>query len=415
MNTHTHTPALGTHYAQLLDLTDPWIVGNTMLDTEANTLTIHITTQKGARLPCPTCNTLCTIYDHREERSWRHLDTMQFVTTIKAQLPRITCPEHGIATVSASWASEHSRFTLLFERFAIDVLKAATSITRAKTILRLSWDQLQLIKTRAVERGLKRRNHDSVQYVGIDEKNFLKGHHYASIATDLVQGRVLDVTEGRKKDSAVTLLNQAIPEEKRELVKAGAMDMWQPFMDAWVEVFGHDTPLVHDKFHVSGYLGKAVDSVRKHEHKALRKDGDDTLTKTKYLWLKNPDTWEDEERQRFNELMKNELRVGRAWGLKEAFRKFWAYKREWAAKRFFDRWYFRATHSRMQPVIKVAKTLKRHIDGLLAYTAHNITNAVSEGLNSKIQSVKANARGFRNFAHYRIAILFECGGLELHP
>jgi transposase len=114
MNTHTHTPALGTHYAQLLDLTDPWIVGNTMLDTEANTLTIHITTQKGARLPCPTCNTLCTIYDHREERSWRHLDTMQFVTTIKAQLPRITCPEHGIATVSASWASEHSRFTLLF-------------------------------------------------------------------------------------------------------------------------------------------------------------------------------------------------------------------------------------------------------------------------------------------------------------
>lgn len=415
MKNHNHTPVLGTHYAQLLDLSDPWIVNDTELDTEAQTLVIHVTTKTGAKLPCPTCGTTCSLYDHREIREWRHLDTMQFTTTIRARLPRVTCPEHSVVTAAVPWAHEHSRFTLLFERFAIDVLRAATSITRAKSILKLSWDQIQLIKTRAVERGLMRRTHEPIPHVGIDEKSFLKGHHYASLANDLDQGRVLDVIEGRKKENAVALLNRAVPEETRGLVEAGAMDMWQPFMDAWGEVFGPDTPLVHDKFHVSGYLGKAVDSVRKREHKTLKKEGRDTLTKTKYLWLKNPDSWEEEEKQRFNVLMQDELKVGRAWALKEAFRKFWEYKREWAAKKFFDRWYFRATHSRLQPIIDAAKTLKRHLDGLLAYIEHAITNAVSEGLNSKIQSIKANARGFRNFAHYRIAILFECGGLDLYP
>jgi transposase len=211
------------------------------------------------------------------------------------------------------------------------------------------------------------------------------------------------------------LLNNAVPEEHRGTVNAGAMDMWPPFMDAWTEVFGPDAPIVHDKFHVSGYLGHAVDRVRRKEHKTLLQKGDDTLTKTKYLWLTNPDAWEEGEKQRFTELMHNELKVGRAWVLKEAFKRFWEYQREWAARRFFTRWYFRATHSRLKPVVEVAKTLKRHLDGLLAYIEHAITNAVTEGLNSKIQSVKASARGFRNFAHYRIAILFHCGKLDMLP
>lgn len=113
--------------------------------------------------------------------------------------------------------------------------------------------------------------------------------------------------------------------------------------------------------------------------------------------------------------MKEKLQVGRAWALKEALRHFWAFVREGAARSFFSRWYFRAIHSHLAPVIQVAKMLKRHIGGLLAHCAHPITNAVTEGLNSKIQSVKSSARGFRNFAHYRIAILFFCGKMEMHP
>lgn len=416
MKNHEHTESLGAHYARLLGLTDPWIVADTVLNTEKQTLDIRITTRSDVSFPCPACGKDVPVYDLREERRWRHLDTMQFTTTIIARIPRITCPKDKVKTVRTPWAGDRSRFTLLFERFAIDVLLATTNVTRAMGVLRISWDQVQLIEERAVARGMARRKtNDDLKHVGIDEKSFLKGHRYAALAVDLDHPRVLDVVEHRTKEAAITLLQQAIPEEARTHIKAGAMDMWQPFMDAWREVVGTEAPIVHDKFHVAGYLGKAVDKVRKAEHKAFRKEGNETLTGAKYLFLKNPDTWDDEESRRFEALMTDELKVGRAWGIKEAFRKFWEYERVWTAERFWSRWYFRATHSRLAPVVEAAKTLKRHLEGILAYITHRITNAATEGLNSKIQSIKASARGFRKFANYRIAILFHCGKLQLYP
>ena len=117
----------------------------------------------------------------------------------------------------------------------------------------------------------------------------------------------------------------------------------------------------------------------------------------------------------FHNLAVDELKVGKAWSIKESFRHFWSYRYQGAAKAFFKSWYFWATHSRLKAVIETAKTIKRHLQGILAYLKHQITNAVTEGLNSKIQSIKANARGFRNFSNYRIAILFHCGKLNLHP
>ena len=415
MKKHTHIPSLTEHYSQLLGLTNPWVVASINLDVSKATLDIHVVEENSSSFSCPECGASASLHDHAPERRWRHLDTMQFTTEIVTSLPRVSCAEHGVKTITVPWADPHAHWTLLFEQFAIEVLRGTSNITRAMTLLKIGWKSAYTIQKRAVERGIARRTDESISHVGIDEKSFLKGHHYASLATDLDQGRVLDVVEGRKKEAAIELLGKAISEKQRDEVKAGAMDMWQPFMTAWKEVFGHDTPLVHDKFHIAGYLGKAVDNVRKSEHKLLKRDGSDTLTKTKYLWLKNPDTWEKEERQRFDLIMKDELKVGRAWALKETFKAFWEYKREWSARRFFDRWYFRATHSRLKPIIKVAKTLKRHLEGLLTYMEHPITNAVTEGLNSKIQLVKASARGFRNFENYRISILFHCGKLEMYP
>jgi transposase len=185
-------------------------------------------------------------------------------------------------------------------------------------------------------------------------------------------------------------------------------------MKAWNSLFP-DAPIVHDRFHIAAYLGKAVDTVRKWEHRILKKNGDDRLTGAKYLFLKNENNRTEAERVRFQELMEGELKVGRAWTLKESFRHFFDCLDRDEAKAFFKRWYFRATHSRLKPMIGVAKLLKRHLDGLLAYCEHGISNAVTEGLNAKIQSIKASARGFRSFKHYRIAILFSCGKLDMMP
>lgn len=411
MKTHTHLPSLEDHYALLLGLVSPWIIRNIELSVENATLDLHVVERDDAAFSCPDCGRPSPLHDHAPERRWRHLDTMQFRTEIVSRLPRVSCETHGVLTVSVPWASAHSRWTLLFETFAIKVLLGTSNVTRAMALLGIGWEQVQSIRERAVVRGLSRRDEEVVPYVGIDEKSFLKGHRYASLMTDLGRGRVLDVVPDRTKESARTLIERALTPIQLSGVKAAAMDMWRPFLDAWRDA--SSSPVVHDRFHASKYLGEAVNAVRKMENRSLRKDGNDLLVGSKYLFLKN--TLEGDDKARFRALMDEDLKVGKAWAIKEAFRHFWAYSRVCIARSFFDRWYFHATHSRLAPIIAVAKMLKRHLEGLLSHCAHPITNAVTEGLNSKIQYVKASARGFRNFEHYRIAILFYCGKLEMLP
>lgn len=173
--------------------------------------------------------------------------------------------------------------------------------------------------------------------------------------------------------------------------------------------------IVHDKFHISKYLNEAVDKVRRKEHKEFMSEGDETLKGAKYLFLKNPENMSDNERERFKALRMDNLKAGRAWSIKEQFSEFWTYSYQASAKKFFDQWCWWATHSRLKPMADVAKLMKRHLDNILTYLRHQITNAMMEGFNSKIQTIKANARGYRNFANYRIAILFYCGKLELYP
>jgi len=113
--------------------------------------------------------------------------------------------------------------------------------------------------------------------------------------------------------------------------------------------------------------------------------------------------------------IQSELKTSRAWTLKESFAGFWQQEGRWHAEGYFSKWYSRAIRSRLEPVKKVAKSLKNHLDGLLNYFIHPITNAVTEGLNSRIQEIKANARGFRSFHNYRTRILFFCGKLTFSP
>lgn len=119
---------IDSHYTQALGLTEPWRVSGVTLDTNATTVDIEVI-YDGSHAPCPECGKECHIRDARESRRWRHLDMMQFVTTIHAKTPRTGCPEHGVKSIPVPWADEHSRFTLLFERFAVEVLQAAASVS----------------------------------------------------------------------------------------------------------------------------------------------------------------------------------------------------------------------------------------------------------------------------------------------
>src|ERR1035437_6502830 len=298
----------------------------------------------------------------------------------------------------------------VFSAYDRDDATAGAVITQAVEFWGMT---AQEIMRRAVERGLERRQLEDLKHLGMDEKSFKRGQSYVTLLTDLDQSRVLDVVQERTSEAADQLWETLTPEQK-QTVEAVAVDMWEPFIRT-IEKQVPDADIVHDKFHVSKYLGEAVDQVRRQEHKELMAQGDETLKGTRQLWLYNPENFSPEQIEEFSALKDLELKVARAWAAKELFSKFWNYQEEGWARRFFKDWFGWVSRSRLKPVVEVAQMLKRHLDNLLTYLKHHITNAVTEGLNSKIQSLKSAARGFRNFRNYRIRILFFCGKLNLYP
>ena len=404
---------LEKHYHELLGLTDGWTV--TKVELEMANLRVEIEVEwTGPRVvTCPECGEGVPLYDLRDERTWRHLDVMQFETLLKCRVPRCKCPEHGVQTILTPWAGKHSRFTLLFEAFAVRVMQACDNLDAACRLLRLNWSQGNEIRKRAVERGLAQRKNEPMEYVGIDEKSFGKGHDYGSILTDLVGKRVWEVKPERTQEAAKELL-ETLTQEQREQILAVAIDMWPAFMNAATEKMPM-AQIVHDRFHVAKHLNEAVDLVRKQENRTLLKQGDKSLVGAKYLFLKRTENLGQEALTRFEELRDSKLKVARAWAIKELFDDFWSFEFLADAKDFFKDWYRWATHCRLKPVIQVAKRLKKHWNGLQGYILHPISNATAEGFNSKIQNIKASARGFRNFDNFRYAILFYCGKLDLLP
>jgi len=396
-------------YRQLLGLEKPWTVSDVKVDFGTRQVEVFVEWPKGEPAPCPVCGKKYGTYDHRDERRWRHLDTMQFTTVLVCRIPRIECPEHGVKSVAVPWADQKSRYTALFERLAIDILLNTANLADANKLLNLTWDESHQVRKRAVERGLERRDDSEVRAIGVDEKSFGKGQDYVTVVTDLDKHRVLDVQAGRTQESLETAL-QELPAG----IEVVAMDMWKAY-EAAVAAKLSNADIVHDRFHVTKQLNKAVDTVRKLEHKELMAQDDTRLKNSKYLWLTNPENMTDAQMERFNALRGMELKVCRARAISDMFRAFWEQSTLRDALIFFTHWFHWATHARLKPIAVAAKTIKNHLPNLLTYIKHRVTNAVSEGYNSKIQLIKAAARGFRNLTNFRIAILFYCGGLDVYP
>lgn len=401
-------------YEQILGIESPWYVERVELKLECGQVHVHLEHTGEAIWECPQCGRACPLHDHTESRRWRHLDTCQYQTLLYAATPRTNCPEHGVHAVRLPWAEPHSRFTLLFERLAIDWLQVASQKAVADR-LGLSWDEVHGIMERAVARGLARRQADPIPRIGVDEKSFRKGHKYATLVNDLDRGRVLYVARERKEASLDGFWG-TLTQEQLASIQAVAMDMCEAYQSSVRQhVPDADEKIVFDKFHVAKNLSEAVDRVRRAENKVLRAEGDKTLVGTRYQWLRNPDNFTDDQWRRFAALRKSNLKTARAWALKEQAMVLWDFKYEKSARKHFAWWFRWATHSRLKPVVEKARMLKSHLPNILTYLKHGITNATSESLNSKIQWIKYTARGFRNFDNFTTAIYFHCGGLDLLP
>src|SRR6266511_1319280 len=381
-------------YQQLLGLAAPWTVDRVELSVGDQRVDVWVEHPRGHRFTCPepACGRQLGVYDHVDERSWRHLDSCQFLTYLHARPPRVDCPEHGVHQVHLPWAEPMSRFTTLFERLAIDVLTEC-DVAGAARLLRISWDEARHLIGRAVGRG----------------------QDYITVVSDLDAGTVEHLADERRQASLDGYFTR-FTSQQREQIRAVAMDMWEPYITSVrAHLTDPDDKIVFDRYHVMGYLTTAVDTVRKREHRALAAAGNNLLARSKYLWLYSVENLPDRHVERFAALRRADLKTGRAWAIKENLRRLWSYLDPDWGKRHWRKWYFWATHSRLAPVIDAARTLKRHEAGLLSYFAHRITNAGAESLNSRIQAIRVSARGYRNRENFKTAIYFHCGGLQLYP
>ena len=406
-------------YQRVLGLEEPWRVEQVKLDVPGKRVDIALSHREQVTWCCPHCQRELSCYDHVAERTWRHLDTCQFQTHLRARLPRVKCPEHGVVQVAAPWAQPHGRFTLLFERWIIDVLQATDTVSGTCELLGISWDEAFGVMQRAVERGRQRKREQAdaepVTHVGVDEKAFRKGHSYMTVVCDLDESTVEHVADDRKAESLGEYF-ESLTDEQRQAIQAVAMDMWPAYIKATHEHLPLAAEkIVFDRFHILKLMNEAVDQVRKQEHRRLQAQGDDRLKGTKYLWLYAKQNLPDKHRPTFNTLRAENLRTSRAWAIKETLRSLWDYRSATWARKFFAKWFGWARRSQLAPIKKVALTLQRHLPNILTYCRHPITNGVAEGLNSRIMTIKRKACGYRNRENFKTAIYFFCGGLNLYP
>ncbi len=400
-------------FADLLSIRRPWVVVRVLTDHGRNRVDVYVDHEKGIQGRCPVCNEFFSIYDHGPEREYRHLDVCQMSTYIHVRLPRIKCPRHGVRQVVSEFGDERSGMTRAFERRLIDIAQSCDIQATAK-LTKVTWDQCWGTIERAVERGQQRKTLRIPERIGVDEKSIAKGHVYETLVYDQDRGTVEFVCDSRDQDSLEAYYQQFSKEELAG-VKSVSMDMWDPYIAATKAFVPFaERKIVFDRYHIMRYVVDAVDAVRKQEHRTLMKGGIEILKGTKYLWLTSEENLTADAREEFETLRAKNLKVARAWAIKENIRRMWDYSYEGSMRKYFAEWFRWATHSRLAPMVKAAYTIKRHIDNVVTYARHRITNALAESINGKIEKIKRMACGFRNRSHYRIAIYFHCGGLDLY-
>lgn len=400
-------------YHKLLGLKDPWYVDRIEIDENAERIDVWVKHHNPIRVCCPECHEFHSTYDHAPEREFQHLSTCNMKTFVHVRFPRVNCPTHGVRQILSEFGEPNSHMTYQFEQYVISLAEEC-SVAAVARLTGMSWDSVFGCVSRSVDRGLRRKDKKIPEYIAVDEKAF-SGRKYETLVCDHSRGTVEYVTDNNSQESLEGYYRQ-FSEEERTTVKAVTMDMWAPFIAATRNYIPEsESKIVFDRFHVMKGVSKAVDTVRKEENRWFIERGYDYLKGTKYLWLWNRENIPQWRKSEFRELKNTDLDVARAWAIKENLRHLWDYVSEPWARKFFKRWYFWATHSRLSPLIAAAKTVKNHFENILTYVHHRLTNAVAEGLNSKIEKVKRLACGYRNRAHYRAAIYFHCGGLELLP
>jgi transposase len=374
-----------------LGLMPPWMVQSSEFDPASKRLDICLYFPRGSTFACPTCGQEGLKAHDTVQKKWRHLNFFQHEAYLSAKVPRVRCKNCGsLRLVEVPWARPGSGFTLLFEAMIMTLAKAMPVKTLSQYVEEHD-TRLWRIIHHYVEKGRDKADYSEVSEVGFDETSSKRGHNYVSLFVDLSGPRVMFATEG-KDSSTVTRFKDDLTAHggKAENIKQMCCDMSPAFIKGVEENFP-DAELTFDKFHIMKVINEAVDQVRREEQKSHPE-----LVRSRYLWLKNPQNLTKKQTSRLENLIlkKLHLKTGRAYQIKLNFQEIFNQPPS-SAEPLLKKWFFWATHSRLQPIIDAAYTIKRHWNGVLQWFKSRITNGVLEGINSLIQAAKARARGYR--------------------
>lgn len=394
-----------TLFTLALGLSKPWRVVEIHFSKEAQRLDLRIDFSKGARFSCPVCEESgCEVHDTKD-RTWRHLNFFQYETYLHARVPRVQCGRCGIRQVEVPWARPGSGFTLLFEMLVLQ-LSREMSVAGVAEVVAENANRIWRILGHYVERARRKVDLSEFHILGIDEFSLRKGYVYMTSFSDLEASRVIYLGESRRKE----VVEEFVEDVKGRGTDPGQIDlvccdMWDPYLNGLRNHLSQ-AQVVFDHFHIMHQLNKAIEKVRWLEQKENK-----ALKKTRYLWLRNPHNLTAEQVGQLEELKRLDLKTARAYHIKLALARFWELKDPAQAARYLKRWYFWATHSRLKPIIEVAKAIKRYWNGVISYTLSRITNGVVEGLHSKIKTAMKRAYGFKHVTYLRTIVYLVAGKL----
>jgi transposase len=395
-------------FQQALGLVAPWYVERAEFDATKRRLDLYLNFERGGTFRCPECGQGdCKAHD-TTEKTWRHLNFFEHEAHLHARTPRVACARCGVKAVEVPWARSGSGFTLMFEAIVLMLVKEMP-VAAAARLLGENDMRLWRIIHHYVDTAPAQVDLSEVRHVGVDETASKRGHNYISLFVDLEGPRVLFATEGR--DAGTVAAFRADLEArggKAEQIEEFCLDMSPAYLKGIAESFPQ-ARITFDKFHVMKLLNDAVDQVRREEQRQRPE-----LKGSRYVWVKNPENLTQTQLALLDglDVPKLNLKTARAYQMRLTFQELWSMRDE-IAEAFLKRWYFWATHSRLEPMIQVARTVRRHWDGVLNWFCTRISNGILEGINSLLQAARAKARGYRTERNFIAMAYLIAGKLNL--
>jgi len=382
---------------------------------------IEITIEPDRRIRpiCSVCGESASTYDTSPKpRRFKFIPLWHMMVTFVYYMRRVDCHRCGVKVERVPWSDGKHHTTFALRSFLANWSKDL-SWKRVAERFDTSWETVYRSVGWVVDWGLEHRDLKGIKAIGVDEVLWHRGHKYLTLVYQIDAGRRRLLWIGRDRTTRTFLRfsrmldkGQRRGERFSEKIRYACSDMWKPYL----KVIKKKCPnAIHilDRFHIKKKFTEAVDQVRREEVRRLREGGyEAVLTKSRFIFLKNPVNLTKRQASKLKDLVTLNLRTVRAWLLKEEFERFWTYRNATWAKKFLKQWTTQAMHSRLDPMKKVAKTLRAHEDLILNwFQAKGMSSGIVEGMNTKVKLITRRSYGFRTYKATETALYHALGDL----